>query len=84
MMHEGWGNGGGWILGMLFMILFWGGIFWLVLTLVRRPDGSQMPPPQHPAQQARPSAADILAERLARGEIDVEDYERRRRALELH
>lgn len=72
-----WGDGqwmGG--LGMGLMMLFWviligaailGGIW-----IARRAIGDQ----------SRSSAQDILRERLARGEIDVTEYEERRKTLE--
>jgi putative membrane protein len=54
------------------MVVFWGLVAWVVLTLVRRPgaDGG-----------GSRRAADILAERYAQGEIDDEEYQRRRAAL---
>lgn len=53
-------------------------IVWVVVRLVR--DGRQGPPP--PASvTGQPAARRILDERLARGEIDVEEYQRRRDLL---
>ena len=54
---------------------FWALVAVLALALLRRPG----PPDQQrqPGQQARPGAEDILAERLARGEIDPEEYRQR-------
>ncbi|MEK7862098.1 MAG: SHOCT domain-containing protein [Chloroflexota bacterium] len=63
--------------GGLVMLLFWvfviAGIVWLVLTLSR----SQVRSSDGPS-----SARRILEERLARGEIDVEEFRTRRAALE--
>ena len=63
--------------GMAFMVvmmlLFWGGLLAVILTVLRHP------------LFARPRASDaerILAERLARGEIDEEEYQRRKAALQ--
>jgi putative membrane protein len=64
----GWG---GWLMMTLAMVAFWGFVAWVVVTLVR-------PPGQH---DSRPDAEAILAERFARGEIDQEDFAKRRAAL---
>lgn len=70
--------GDGYWFGGVLMMLFWvfviAGIVWLVLTLSRQ-------------QQARSgggesSAMRILEERLARGEIDAEEFRTRRAAIE--
>ena len=56
----------------------------LIVRLTRTP-GAPVLPPGAPtgAQSGRPTggAEQILAERLARGEIDVEEYRQRRDAL---
>lgn len=73
----GWG--GGWyamILGPLFMILFLA----VAVLLVRRLGGpwqGTLPPPSQPDR----TPLDILKERFARGEIDKEEFEERRRIL---
>ena len=64
----GWGMGVG---SLLFLALIVVG----VVLLAQRPSG-QAPP------RGRDSARRILDERLARGEIDEEEYRRRRRTLE--
>ena len=74
MMYGGWGWGA-WLVGALMMVAFWGVVFWAIVSLVRRPTEST--PRTHTAQ-------DILAERFARGEVDADEYERRRRALQAH
>jgi putative membrane protein len=65
-------------LGGLFMVLFWvfviAGIVWLVLTLTRSTTRAN--------DDGRSSAVRILEERLARGEIDAEEFRTRRVALE--
>ncbi len=68
-MGLGWGFGLGWLVMVLFSVFVVAGIAWLVLTLGRFP-------------QERGHAASILAERYARGEIDGEDFQARRRAIE--
>ncbi len=65
-----WGYGG---FGFLWMALFWIGIALLVTWAVRRGDEDRAP--------ARRRALDVLEERFARGEIDAEEFEARRRAL---
>ena len=62
-----------------------GGLVWFGATLLRRTrhlDMAQAPAvPPAPSAAARPTARDILDERLARGEIDVDDYHQRIAAL---
>ena len=76
--HPGWGWGH-MIFGSLMMIVFWGAIIVLVVLLVRwliRGDASdQRGPASHP------TALEVLQERFAKGEIDREEYEERRRIL---
>lgn len=75
---DGYGHmmGGGFgALGALMMLLFWGVIIAGAVLAVRwlmERDG----------KTHRPDALDILKERLARGEIDAEEYQARRKALE--
>jgi putative membrane protein len=73
------GYGGGWpfwevALMWVGMVAFWGLLIWAVYALVasatRKPDRDRDPQPG--------SAARILDERLARGEIDTEEYQRLR------
>lgn len=74
--HMGWGFGP-MMFGGLMMLVFWGAIILLIVLLVRwlaLGDGSPRQPP-------RPTALDILQERFARGEIDKQEYEERRRLL---
>ncbi len=78
MWHSGWGGGGMIFGGGLLMAAFWVVVIVLIVLLVRRLGGAA--PPHHP-EQARPTALDILRERYARGEIDKEEYEERRKTL---
>lgn len=73
--NSGWGSGG-WLLMIPMMLVFWGLIAWVVVVLVRRPSA----PAAVDAVGAR-SAAQILDERLARGEIDEAEYRARRAVL---
>ena len=75
---HGWGAGN-WIAMGLMMLLFWGLIAALVVYVVRslgtrRDDAA-------PTTSGRDAALAILDERFARGEIDAEEYEQRRRLL---
>ena len=75
-------SGWGWLLMTLGMLGFWalGAVAVLALALLRHPG----PPDQQrqPGQQPRPSAEEILAERLARGELDPEGYRQRLQTLQ--
>jgi putative membrane protein len=75
-----WGNGAGWLWWMvpmtLLMVAVIGTIVWALLTAVR---GSG------PTSKANPpSAAEILDERFARGEIDASEYRERMDALKAN
>lgn len=78
--HHMWGGGwGGWFLGPIMMIVFIAFAVVVVVLLVRWLAGpghvgpAQSPPGKMPL--------DILKERFARGEIDKEEFEERRRVL---
>jgi putative membrane protein len=90
MMYHGYGYGGGnhwglWILMIVAMVIFWGALAWIIVTLVRHrgtPAGSN---PAAPGSGSSPPSSDalrILDERLARGDIDVDEYTRRRLLIE--
>ncbi len=76
MWSHGWG---GWIFGPLMMIVFIALIVGVVVLVVRWLGGVG----GGPAQGSKPKAAlEILEERFARGEIDKDEFEDRRRALQ--
>ena len=54
----------------LVMLLFWGAVIWMVVTVVRHSTAS--PSPHSTAHPER-----TLAERYARGEIDEDEYRHR-------
>jgi putative membrane protein len=79
-MMDGWYDGqwgvGGWIVMGLVMLLFWGVVVAVAVTLFRRrPESGGTPTSRHE------DAERILSERFARGEIDEEEFTARRAAL---
>ena len=69
---------GWWGLQALSMAVFWGLLVWVALSLTRGADG----PTRDPSPPAPPGTAeDLLADRFARGEIDEDEYTRRREVL---
>ena len=76
--HDGWGWGH-MMFGSFMMILFWGGLIVLIVLAVRGLSGrsdSRIPP-----SSGQQTAMDILKERFAKGEIDKEEYEERKKLL---
>jgi len=74
----GWGMGG---LGWLGMLLFWAlvvlGIIYLVRALLAGQQGGDASRPKSDTDKA----LDILRERYAKGEIEQEEFEQRKRGL---
>ena len=62
-------SGWAWLLMTLGMLGFWALVAVLAVALFRRPGERD--------QQQRPGGEEILAERLARGEIDADAYRQR-------
>ena len=78
--HSGWNWGWGHMMfGGFMMILFWGAVILMIVLAVRWLGGrsSQGAGSQLPEKRA----LDILQERFARGEIEKEEFEERRRTL---
>ena len=74
--HSGWDWGWGHMLfGSVMMILFWGGLILLIVLAVRWLGGGLG------KAASRKTSLEILDERFARGEIDREDFEERKRLL---
>jgi len=74
----GWGLGE-WLAMSAMMLLFWGGLIVLVVWAVRASARKGRQADTGSDIAARPG--DVLAERYARGEIDEEDFLRRREQL---
>lgn len=71
----GWGWGMGF--GMISVVLFWVLVILGIVILVKWIAGSSSGPSQPPAK----TALDILKERYARGEIDKQEFEEKKRDL---
>jgi putative membrane protein len=72
-----WGPGGAWwmwLVGVVMMLLFWGGIAALVVFAVRGLAGSRPAAPD--------DAMETLRRRLAAGEITQDEFERIRKVLQ--
>ena len=78
-MMSDWNGFGGWGMGLgfIFMLLFWGlvilGIAALIRWLMTQSSPSRSSPDKSPLE--------IVQERYARGEIDREEYEQKKRDL---
>ena len=86
MMRYGYfdGNGGmhwgAWVLMIIAMLVLAGALAWVIVTLLRHRSGDSGPHRVLPIDTS-PNAMRILDERLARGQIEEEEYKRRRDLL---
>ena len=76
-MYGSW-DGGGWGVVMMLVALLFIALIVVGVVLLIRPSTHQAGTEPKPE---RSRALDVLDERFARGEIDREDYEERRRIL---
>ncbi len=67
--YHGWGMGFGWLIGVIILIVF----VWLIVKVINQSGTSNQP--------NKSSALDILKERYARGEIDKEEFEEKKKDL---
>lgn len=74
MMHWGW-----WGLGWIFMIIFWGLIIVGLIFLIRWLAGLSRPRASY--DKIQDSALEILKQRYAKGEINKEEFEEKKRDL---
>ncbi len=79
MMGPGMMGGFGWGWFMpIFMIIFWGLVIWGIVALVRGLSGSRGSDSTPPTAD---SALEVLRKRYARGEINKEEYEEKKKDL---
>ncbi len=81
--HMDWGDGAnGWMVGFMIVmaLVLVGVVIWAVVTTTRRAAQPQAQNPVTPVSGGR-SAREVLDERFARGEIDEDEFRRRRDAL---
>ncbi|MEO8265920.1 MAG: hypothetical protein ABI706_10470 [Ilumatobacteraceae bacterium] len=84
MNNGGWNgmDGGSWWWMSIMMFVVVGGLVWVGIALVRR--GNRTPHPQSLGTATSPTSAtpqELLAERLARDEIEPDDYRQRLKEL---
>jgi putative membrane protein len=70
-------SGGTWVWMTLMMVVFWGLAIAAGVYIVRALSSQRQTP-----DQGATTPQEILAERFARGEIDADEYERRRTTLQ--
>jgi putative membrane protein len=73
------------VLMPLSMVAFWGVVAWVIVMIVRGDRRSDLPSAQPgPPTSSSYEGERILAERYARGDIDTEEYTKRRDTLHAH
>lgn len=82
--HDGGWGWGAWVVMIILMVLFWSAIVAVAVMFFRNWRGGYAAPPPGPAGpgETGPEAAmRVLEERFARGEIDAEEFTKRRDLL---
>jgi len=72
-------SGWGWLLMTFGVLGFWALVAVLAVALLRRPGQPDQPQPN---QQPRRGAEEVLAQRVARGEIEADEYCQRLQTLQ--
>jgi putative membrane protein len=71
----------GWILMVVMMLAFWGAIAWVAVTLIRHSSSRSAVPQLDRPTEGGSDPVGILEERFARGDIDEDEFHRRRDVL---
>ncbi len=84
--HDGGWGWGSWVVMIILMVLFWSAIAAVAVMFFRNWRGGYAPPvppppPGGPVETGPESALRVLEERFARGEIDAEEFTKRRDLL---
>jgi putative membrane protein len=72
----GFGGFGGWLM-IIGMVIFWGLVIWGIVALVHRTSGNGY----GTDHQHSESALEVLKRRYAKGEINKEEFEEKKKAL---
>jgi len=85
MMGYGWNGGewgwGAWLFMAVMMVIFWGAVITGIVMAVRYYGRDRQNPPPPTAGVDSDTAMRVLDERFARGEIDADEYTKRRDLL---
>lgn len=74
--------GGGFSFGWIFMLIFWGLVIWGIFALVRGATGHSCCGHNHGEyKQGEKTPLDILKERYAKGEVNKEEFESKKKDL---
>lgn len=76
--YDGWMGGG---FGIFFMIVFWGLVILAIIALIRWLSADWGALRGGPPAPPRKTALEILEERYAKGEIDREEFQRKKQDL---
>lgn len=85
-MWGNWGYGAGLGFGWIFIVIFWGLIIWGIIALIRHNGGGccGMGGHDHNAHKkngGENTALEILKERYAKGEINKQEFEEKKKDL---
>lgn len=84
MMGYGGGSWMGFGLGWIFMLIFWGLIIWGIIALVRYYSGNShncCGRKHEDGERKKNSVLEILKERYAKGEINKDEFEAKKKDL---